>query len=252
MINVDTFIRDDYKDPKWGDKERDIKAQAILYTMKNFITVPFEKTDWLDIGCGSGGIAATLAPYVRSIIGVDPEPWRRWYDYQRLNSNLQFLNESTENLSCTENSVDIVVCNQVYEHVANPQALIAEIHRVLRPGGYCYFAGPNFLFPIEPHICLPVLHWLPRQWVNKLLHFCGSTTDLDANSACYWTLKKWLRLFEISNVIPFMIKHPYAYGRSTLAWKVLSFLPSFLLERLTWLSPSFVFVLRKPLSKSVT
>jgi ubiquinone/menaquinone biosynthesis C-methylase UbiE len=234
-------------DPQWGDQQRDVKAQAILNTMRHFVSVSLEKTAWLDIGCGSGDIAATIAPYVKSIIGIDPEPWARWFELQKVNPNLQFLSESIENLSCSDNSTDMVVCNQVYEHISNPQSLIAEIYRILKPGGYCYFAGPNLLFPIEPHIYLPFLHWLPRRWANNLLKFCGSSATLQANSACYWTLKRWLHLFEINNAVPYIIKHPYAYGRTTWSWKILSCVPSFIIERLTWLSPSFVFVLRKPI-----
>jgi ubiquinone/menaquinone biosynthesis C-methylase UbiE len=232
-------------DPQWGDKQRDVKAQAILHTMGHFASVSLEETTWLDIGCGSGGIAATIAPCVKSIIGIDPEPWDRWLHYQRANPNVQLINESMETLSCADNGMDIVVCNQVYEHVSNPQKLIAEIHRVLKPGGYCYFAGPNFLFPIEPHIHLPFLHWLPRSWANTLLHICGASGTLEANSASYWTLKKWLHLFEIKNAVPYIIKQPYAYGRRNWTWRILACMPSFLIERLTWLSPSFVFVLRK-------
>lgn len=234
-------------DPQWGDKQRDIKARAILHTVKHFVPAPLEGTNWLDIGCGSGDIAATIAPYVNSIIGIDPEPWARWIDLERTNPNLQFLNESMENLSRPEGSVDIVVCNQVYEHVSNPQALITEIYRILKPGGYCYLAGPNLLFPIEPHIYLPFLHWLPRRWANNLLISCGSSAILQANSACYWTLKRWLHLFEIKNAVPYIIEHPADYGRTTMAWHILSCLPSFIIGRLTWLSPTFVFVLRKPI-----
>jgi ubiquinone/menaquinone biosynthesis C-methylase UbiE len=236
-----------YTDPLWGAEQRDLKAQAILQTVTHFVPADLAKTSWLDIGCGSGGISSTIAPHVKSIIGIDPEPWGRWHDFQRINQNLRFLNEDIENLSCADNSMDVIVCNQVYEHVPNPRTLITEIYRVLKPGGYCYFAGPNLLFPIEPHIYWPLLHWLPRQWANKFLHFCGSSATLQANSTCYWTLEKWLHLFEIYNVVPYIIKHPSSYGRTTWSWKILSCLPYFLIERLTWLSPSFVFVLRKPL-----
>jgi len=225
---------------------REIKAQAILLTVKHFIPTELQQTTWLDIGCGSGGITASIAPYVKSIIAVDPVPWADWSNFQDIHPNLQFFNQSIQNSLFSDNSIDVVLCNQVYEHVADPQFLIAEIYRVLKPGGYCYFAGPNLLFPIEPHVFWPFVHWLPRQFAVELLHFCGSKGILDAYSTDYWTLKKWLRAFEITNAVPYILKNPTLYGRNTWMWRFLSSIPSPLLSALTPLSPTFVFFLQKP------
>jgi len=235
-------------EPRWGAQDRDIKAQAILQTVSHFLAIPLTQTTWLDIGCGSGGIAVTIAPQVKSIVGIDPESWSRWTEFQNTYANLQFLNESVENLSGTDNSVDVIICNQVYEHVPNPQYLIAEIYRLLKPGGYCYFAGPNLLFPIEPHVFWPFLHWLPRQFAVKLMHVCGSKGILDAYSANYWTLYKWLHRFEINNAVPYILKNPDKYNKTTWWWKIMSYMPHFVLHILTFLSPGFVFVIHKPLT----
>jgi SAM-dependent methyltransferase len=47
---------------------------------------------------------------------------------------------------------DLVFCNQVLEHVRRPERLVAEAHRVLRPGGALILAAP-FYWPLheEPH-----------------------------------------------------------------------------------------------------
>jgi SAM-dependent methyltransferase len=45
-------------------------------------------------------------------------------------------------------SFDLVVVDQVLEHVSDPQRAVAEIHRVLRPGGHCIATTP---FLIEVH-----------------------------------------------------------------------------------------------------
>lgn len=232
-------------DPRWGAENREVKARAILTTVSQFVPFSLIETTWLDMGCGSGGIAVNIAPHVKSMTGVDPESWARWSDFQTRQPNLRFLQESVENLSIENESVDIVICNQVYEHVSDPQSLIAEIYRVLKPGGYCYFAGPNLLFPIEPHVFWPFVHWFPRATAIKIMRFCGSQAMLDAYSTDYWTLRKWLHRFEMNNVIPYIIKNPKLYCRTHIFWTLLSYCPYSLLRAITGLSPGFIFLLKK-------
>lgn len=241
-----TYIYSKEPDPRWGAKDRDKKANAILQTVSHFTPKPLKDTVWLDIGCGNGIIAATIAPSVKHIIGADPGAWPIWDSLQKTHKNLRFLHESIEELTCPDNSVDIVVCNQVYEHVTDPQYLIKEIKRVLVPGGSCYFAGPNLLFPIEPHVFWPFVHWLPRKFSIKLMRQCGSKGILDAISTDYWTLKKWLSVFETTNAVPYILKNPNKYSRTGIAWKALSMTPKRVFHLLTWISPTFVFILKKP------
>jgi len=53
-------------------------------------------------------------------------------------------------LPFVDNSMGAVICETVLEHVPNPAQVIAEAHRVLRPGGRFYFVVP-FLFPFHGH-----------------------------------------------------------------------------------------------------
>lgn len=232
-------------EPRWGTKDRPKKAFAILQTIKHFVPMPLSETTWLDIGCGNGEIAATIAGHVKSIVAIDPEPWHQWEMLLNDYKNLEFIKESVENLSLENDRFEIVVCNQVYEHVSDPHLLIKEIYRVLKPTGYCYFAGPNLLYPIEPHVFWPFVHWLPRSFAVYLMRVCGSKGVLDANSTDYWTLKRWLNRFEIVDVVPYIVKNPYMYSREGLIWQILSYVPTWFLQKFIWASPGFVFILRK-------
>ena len=53
------------------------------------------------------------------------------------------------NLPMADNSVDAIICIAVLEHVEEPQKAMKEIHRVLKPGGYCFIYVP-FLFYYHP------------------------------------------------------------------------------------------------------
>ncbi|MDQ7849468.1 MAG: class I SAM-dependent methyltransferase [Armatimonadota bacterium] len=65
-------------------------------------------------------------------------------------------------LGIRDEAVDAVVCVEVLEHVANPRAVLAEIHRVLRPRGTLLLATP-FLYRLhgDPYDYQRVTdHWL--------------------------------------------------------------------------------------------
>ncbi|WP_245232722.1 class I SAM-dependent methyltransferase [Thiorhodococcus minor] len=234
-------------DPRWGSEDRPRKAEAIWQTLLHFRGPEIGDGVWLDVGCGSGGIAAALAPRVHRIIGLDPEPWERWPMWMEAHPNLTFLEGSYDSIPARvpAESVDVVVCNQVYEHVPDPVGLIAFIHRTLKPGGVCYFAGPNLLFPIEPHVFWPFVHWLPRRLAVSLMQRMGSSAVLDADSTHYWRLLSWTRPFDVTNAVPQILRDPTNYGRRGPVWRLLSRIPTALLASLTPLSPGFVFVLKK-------
>lgn len=232
-------------EPAWGDCNRPLKAAAILATCRRLIKGDFRKMHWLDIGCGSGDIAASIAPHVGSITGIDPERWQRWGALQSLHSNLKLVQGDFEKASNLE-APDIIVCNQVYEHVEEPQKLIRLIRQILKPGGHVYFAGPNLLFPIEPHVFWPFLHWLPRRPALYLMRVFRARYVMITYSATTWQLRRWFRGFEVTNALPLALRNPADYGRKGPLWRALAALPPDIIERLTVFSPGFVFILRKP------
>ncbi len=236
-------------DPRWGAENRNIKAEQIWHTLQNVAHFDLSAAHWLDIGCGSGGIAAHLAPRVQHMTGIDPESWARWDEFTHHNPNLSFIQASVDTLDLPPASFDVIICNQVYEHVPDPQALIARIHQLLKPNGLVYFAGPNLLFPIEPHVFWPFVHWLPRKFAIKFMKALGSkrSDDLDAYSAHYWQLQRWLsRHFKVCNALPALVNQVIPGLKSARLYGLLRHIPRAAIHTFTPLAPGFVFVLSKP------
>lgn len=234
-------------DPRWGSADRPQKAAVIWHTLQHFCGTKIGDGIWLDIGCGSGGIAASLAPRVKQIIGIDPEPWDRWRHWINQNHNLSFLQGSYDGSPALVDpeSIDVVICNQVYEHVPDPEKLINFIHAVLKPNGVCYFAGPNLLFPVEPHVFLPFVHWLPRRFSVWIMKKSGSKKILDAYSKDYWTLQGWFKHFKFKNALPYIFSMNGIVQQNLLMRAALKLIPAYLINFLTPLSPGFIFVLIK-------
>lgn len=62
---------------------------------------------------------------------------------------------TVEDTSLSDASFDLVICTQVLEHSSDPWKAVAEIRRILRPGGYAILSAPHVWF-YHPH---PHDHW---------------------------------------------------------------------------------------------
>ncbi len=78
-----------------------------------------------------------------------------------------------ERLPVSDDTLDFVLMNHLYEHVTDPVALFREAYRVLAPGGGAYVTAGSRLAVIEPHYRLPFLSWLPRPVASAYLRLSG-------------------------------------------------------------------------------
>lgn len=237
--------------PRWGNHARDYKARAIWRTLERHCGSAIFDGAWLDVGCGSGGIASTLSAKVRYVTGVDPEPWEAWNEARALHSNLSFVTGTFDGEipPVPDVSFDIAVCNQVYEHVGDPVALLRNIHRALVPGGVCYFAGPNLLWPIEPHVFWPFVHWLPRSMAHRVMRWLGSRRahELDAYSVAYCRLVSWFQAagFAYENAVVTRLFAGLDEAPGARIAAAMQRVPQWMVGALAPLAPGFVFILRR-------
>ncbi len=93
----------------------------------------------LDVGAGAGIVPEmNFKEHVTFAAGVDLDP--------RVESN-PFLHEgrlaSAEELPFPDEHFDVLVSDNVLEHLAQPERVFAEVRRVLKPGGRFLFKTPN-------------------------------------------------------------------------------------------------------------
>lgn len=99
----------------------------------------------LDVGCGVGDKTEKLISKLNQnkilgIYGLDILP----PDEIRLKSIIyKKLDIENEVYPFEENTFDIVICNQVIEHLLNKDFLLEEVYRVLRKGGFFILATEN-------------------------------------------------------------------------------------------------------------
>lgn len=98
----------------------------------------------LDIASGEGYGSNLLAKYANSVVGVDisveaVEHANRKYKQP----NLEFRVGSTDQIPMSDNSLDVVVSFETLEHHNRHEQMLAEITRVLRPGGLLIMSTPD-------------------------------------------------------------------------------------------------------------
>lgn len=90
-----------------------------------------------DLGCGTGSLAATLAPHVARVIAVDASSAMRAAARARTAAftNVEVREGTLEALPIADATLDLAVCALVLHHVAEPLGVLREARRVLRDGG---------------------------------------------------------------------------------------------------------------------
>lgn len=90
-----------------------------------------------DLGCGTGLVAAELAPHVGRVIAVDESKAMLTAARRRLSGcdNVELRAGALEALPLDDATLDAVVLSLVLHYVVEPALVLAEARRVLRPGG---------------------------------------------------------------------------------------------------------------------
>jgi len=225
---------------------RRARGRRIAQALIDFGHVDLARAEVLDIGCSAGLVTGEIASRARLVIGVDVDVGSLACAV-RQTPHPRFVVASGEQLPFGDERFDAAVCNHVYEHVSNAARLMHEIHRVLRPGGACYFAGGHTLQLIEPHYRLPFLSWLPRSMASAWLRRLGRGDAYAEQFVAPWKLGALLAPFtDVRFISSDLLREPERFGFGGFArWPAslrYALLTGGVLPRL---APTWIYMLRK-------
>ncbi len=157
------------------EEKRRRKAAKILAVLRHVLGRPdLDGLSVLDVGCSQGFIADELAGAgATATYGVDIDVPGLAVAHSRFGDRVRFVCAAGEALPLEDGSVDVAVFNHIYEHVVDPEAVIADIKRVLKPTGVLYLGLGNRLGVVEPHYRLPFLSYLPQAAADRYVRAFG-------------------------------------------------------------------------------
>jgi SAM-dependent methyltransferase len=232
-------------DERYAPRER--KADKILTILRDYLGSDLSEKTCLDVGCSTGLISARLAMHFARVIGVELNAGVLKQATANQRPNAFFVLADGEGMPIRDSSVDVVICAQVYEHTANLPRLVSEIWRVLRPGGVCFFSGPNKYLLMEEHYWLPFLSWLPQPLADLYMRLGNRGRTYDIAPKSYWQLRRLWRPFVICDYASRLIRRPEAFGLAAemRRYSLIGRLPESFLEWLGPFSPNFNWILVK-------
>jgi ubiquinone/menaquinone biosynthesis C-methylase UbiE len=169
------------------------QQQEMLRTYLRDIDFP-DRAQVLEVGCGTGAITRVLAawPNVGEAVGVDPSPYL--IDKARSLSpslpHLVFAVGDGKALSFQAASFDVVILHTVLTHVPGPEAVLAEAHRILRPGGWLGICDGDFstatlatgeLDPLEVCVHAFVEGFVNDRWLVRRMRGLAATAGFEVS-----------------------------------------------------------------------
>lgn len=117
--------------------------QAVHQRLLEYVTFPPEP-HVLDLGCGTGRLLRRLAAEVSNLSGVgldlSAEMLAQAQEKTQRRDRLQFLSGRSDAIPLEDKTFDSVFCTISFLHYPDPQAVMGEVARVLKPGGIFYLA----------------------------------------------------------------------------------------------------------------
>ena len=113
----------------------------------------------LDVGCGDGQISRLLASGGATVVGIDPT-WNQIRIAHERGGGAAFVRAGAAELPVADASFDAAVACLVFEHIDDVDGAIAEVARVVRPGGRFSF------FLNHPLIQTPGSYWIDDHTVD--------------------------------------------------------------------------------------
>jgi SAM-dependent methyltransferase len=188
------------------------RGHFVVDTLRTYLPdLDIQDLDVLDVGCGDAGVAIAFAEAGARAAGIEPyapSVERGAVRVREHGVEVDLRVGVAEALPYPDASFDLVILDNVLEHVADQARTLAEIRRVLRPAGLLYMVTPKplafYSLWNDPHYDLAGLVLLPRRlqvWYFERVRGGGAGTYDVGRIPTRWRLRRLLRRGRFETVV---------------------------------------------------
>ncbi len=180
-----------------------------LYKLFEFYDIKL-KGNILDVGCSMGGLMYSLynSNKFDFVAGVDidltaVEMAKEYKKMNNISDDKIFVDTgSIYELPFEDKKFDFIIMKDVGEHLENKENLelaMIELKRILKDDGHIFIETPNYVFPMEVHLKIPMLPFIStKSSVKFLAKLFGKDPDF-VNHLNFTTPKMFETIFKNTN-----------------------------------------------------
>lgn len=231
-------------DPQMLDEAgRRRKAAKIREVLKHFLgRADLSGLVVLDVGSSTGFISDELANAGARVVGVDIDVPGLTRATARFGDRVAFVCADGTRMPFADDAFDVVLLNQIYQHVVDPAGLMAELRRVVRTGGVAYFGLANRVTLVEPHYHLPLLSLIPRRFAHHYVRLSGRAEHYHEQLKSYSQLRRMCRGWQIWDYSVSALRNPQLLLADDAVPKAGTLVPAAVYRALRPLLPSYIWV----------
>jgi len=146
-------------------------------TIKHVLASTSKDSTLLEVGCGTGTITTAVAPYIKHITSVDISDKmlkvaQKKADALQL-SNITFLQSTGNEINTKAHSYDTLLLINILHFVEDPEQMLAETSRLLKPDGLIIAAGDCFgeIYTFHQQLKSSMLKVLSYVGIIPKMHF---------------------------------------------------------------------------------
>ena len=195
-----TVYREDYDLTEVEKRHQNDLAEAYL-RVQRLLPQLTPETRLLEVGSGSGAFLYAVRPYVKEVIGVEPDSATRRWIQQTL--GIKMLGEIPQDGS-EKAAFDVAVSFHVLEHAPDPVNFLSGLRKVLRPEGALAVEVPNVDDALVAVYRVPAYLQFYFQKPH-LYYFSQRTLALALEKAGYHATIGGIQRYDLSNHMRWML-----------------------------------------------